>query len=181
MIRPSNSVFPALLALLFLAGARAPMAEDGLAGAGGNQDWRQTFGLFSVAHILTGNPEQFVRTWDLTIDGKGYGAPSAITRDRAISSFIVFRGCSAGTDGNCRLVASYRVTGPGGEAFAAYGPVSIWSRGAVMAQSALQLGDRHITIRFTEQDPAGPYRVTATVKDLNSGYELKVSQHFLLQ
>jgi hypothetical protein len=98
-----------------------------------------------------------------------------IARDRPVFAMLLFSGCRAGADGNCRLSVEFRMKRPDG---APYGQVhrSIAWRGPPAPGRNLQLAEASLGFKLDPPDPLGRYTIAATVTDEIAGQTLQVEQ-----
>lgn len=127
---------------------------------------------FGAQLVLTTDEAVFKRHWIAAAgDPKDYTV-DAVHRGASISAVLIFQGCQPDLQGKCDVVADFSVLAPSGTLIPG-GSASLWSEAPV--PGGLHLGNGSMGVTFDEADPAGHYRIQATVYDRISGKRLSLS------
>lgn len=129
---------------------------------------------FGVMLLLTPDREGFLRAWAGPTPPQ-LPTTSGAARNERVFAAIIFRGCRAGTDGNCNVTADFAIRRPDGTPYGEtmHGP--IWDR-APAPGSNLLLGMTMAGLEVEPQDPLGDYLIRAIVTDHVAGISLEVEQ-----
>ena len=135
---------------------------------------RAAKGRFAVMMIVTPDIEAFWAEWQKPEDPH-LTSTERIARDSPVFAMLVFSGCRAGADGNCRVSAEFRMTGPDGAPYGEPHRGLAWS-GPPAPGRNLQLSEASLGFRLDPPDPLGRYTISATLTDEIAGETLQVEQ-----
>lgn len=126
------------------------------------------------AMFVTPDAEAFWKEWEKP-ETPHVVTTGRIARDKPVFAMLLFTGCRAGPDGNCRLTAKFRMKDPQG---ADYGEPSggLAYSGPPAPGSNLKLSDATLGFRLDPPDPLGTYTIIATLTDEIAGIPLTVEQ-----
>lgn len=116
--------------------------------------------------IIVKDPRAFVEEWEKPEMPKIDIAKEA-TRGPVFGAFVLFAGCKPDAQGVCNAEVDYAVYKPDGSLYAEQKGQPLWKDPAPPVPN-IQLSRAILAIRFEKQDPAGDYKVTAKVSDLNA-------------
>jgi hypothetical protein len=135
---------------------------------------RAAKGDLGVMMMVTPDADAFFAEWQKP-QAPHLATTARIARDRPVFAMVIFSGCRAGGDGNCRLSVEFRMKRPDG---APYGQVhrSIAWRGPPPPGRNLQLAEASLGFKLDPPDPLGRYAIAAIVTDEIAGETLTVEQ-----
>jgi hypothetical protein len=129
---------------------------------------------FGAMMLITPDAAQFRKAWFGPPPPK-LNATTRAYRGKPVHAMIVFSGCRAGPDGNCRVTARFNVTAPNGRPYGKPIPAILWRKAPAPAQK-MQLGEGNLAIRIEPGEPLGVYRLGAVVTDEIAGTSLTIEQ-----
>jgi hypothetical protein len=132
------------------------------------EPWQRSDGEFGALLIVTDEIESFLEAWSKP-PAAGY-APSIKPAERArrggvVTAVVLFSGCAAAEDGNCRCDADLTVLLPDGSVYGEHRGVPVWDSAPPPGHN-LQLSNGRLKFRIEDHDPLGTYRIQALVRDL---------------
>ncbi|MDH7975028.1 hypothetical protein QH494_22830 [Sphingomonas sp. AR_OL41] len=130
-----------------------------------------TQGDFGTLQISTTDPEQLHKDWAQPTEGVRIATQDQATRNQPIFSFIVFRACKAGADGNCHVSVRFETLDPRGKPYDAGGEAPIWDL-PPPPSGRLQLSEGGLGLRIEDGEALGQYRVIARTTDHVAGITL---------
>ena len=101
---------------------------------------------------------------------------SQTLRNKPIFTFVIFKGCSADTSGNCNVTADYETTDPSGKQYDHTRAADIWVGHPPAPNESFQLSVSGYGLRIEDKDPLGVYRVRATITDHVSGVVVRTEE-----
>jgi len=132
------------------------------------------------AHLLiVENPQAFIEEWQKPETPK-INPVSEVKRGVLLGAFVLFAGCKPDTEGRCNSEVDYVVYRPDGNIYAERKEQPLWKDPAPPAQ-IIQLSAAILAIRMEKNDPAGEYKVTARVSDLNAHVSFELETKFRLR
>ena len=156
----------ALLMLLLLGvGAATAQWKKGDERIADSSDRKSVDG-FGGHLIIVKDPRAFIEEWQKPQMPKIDIAKEA-KRGPVFGAFVLFAGCKPDAQGVCNAEVDYAVYKPDGSLYAEQKGQPLWKDEAPPAQN-IQLSRAILAIRFEDKDPAGDYKVTAKVSDLNA-------------
>jgi hypothetical protein len=127
---------------------------------------------FGVHVILVEDPKAFMEIWrkpefpDIkTVKVARGGVP--------IAAFVLFAGCTPGSNGTCDTSVDYIVINPKGNVIGEKKDQILWSE-APPPKENTQAGKASLTFTFNDGNPTGEYTVRAVAKDRNADISLEV-------
>ncbi|HEX8415579.1 MAG TPA: hypothetical protein VF637_17120 [Sphingomicrobium sp.] len=157
--------------LLAAFAAQAPAAQDR------TFQWKQADGSsaparpsqaskdgFGVMLLVTADYEKFLEAWAGPTP-PNLPTTSEVSEGKPVHTMVIFSGCRAAADGNCKVTAEFSIMSPDGSVYD--GPPKkgpIWT-GAPATGYNLQLGDSGLGFRLEPNDRAGVYKIKAVVTD----------------
>ena len=121
-------------------------------------------GAFGAMLILTDDWPAFLKSWQRPTLGFEFRSAHSIGKRQPLTSVIIFTGCQAAADGNCSVVAEFRVLDPAGKTYANMKGLNIWSL-APPPDKILQLSVQSLGVSLDPPDPLGTYVFVARVTD----------------
>jgi hypothetical protein len=172
-------IIPILLALALIPAAPQPAPKAPFVWQDADKPLppspsRSAKGSFAAMMLVTPDADAFIAEW-LKPENPSVSTTERIARDRPVFAMLIVAGCRAGTDGNCRVGAEFRMKRPDG---APYGPVhrAVALNGPPAPEGNLQLSQASLGFKLDPPDPLGRYTITATVTDEIAGEALIVEQ-----
>jgi hypothetical protein len=142
---------------------------------------RKSSGGFGAHLILADRPQAFVQEWRDPLSGKPqlWSATEA-KRGEPLAAFIMFAGCLPDDSGICNAEVDFRIYKPDTSLYAERAGLELWKKAAPPATNT-QLSTANMVIRLQPDDPAGEYKVRASVRDLNRNVNIEVEEKFKVQ
>lgn len=140
---------------------------------------RAARGDFAVMMLVTPDAEAFFAEWQKP-GPPNVATTGRIVRDRPVFAMLVFSGCRAGADGNCRVSAEFRMKRPDGTPYGQVHRGVAWN-GPPPPGRNLQLSMSSLGFKLDPPDPLGRYTITATLTDEIAGEALTVEQQIEAQ
>lgn len=136
---------------------------------------------FGAHLVLADRPQAFIQEWLKPASGKPelWSAAEA-KRGEPLAAFIMFAGCLPDRKGDCQAEVDFRVYRPDGSLYAERTGLELWKKAAPPASNT-QLGAANMLIRIRPDDPAGEYRVKASVRDLNRKVSFEIEEKFTVR
>lgn len=152
---------------------RAEKAEDSTSS--------KSAGGFGAHLILADRPQAFVQEWRNPSSGKPqlWSATEA-KRGEPLAAFIMFAGCLPDSGGVCNAEVDFRIYKPDGSLYAERAGLELWKKAAPPATNT-QLSTANMAVSLQPNDPAGEYKVKASVRDLNRGVSFEIEEKFKVQ
>lgn len=152
----------------------APIADDAA---------RKSSGDFGAQLFLTQDPQGFWEQWDRPPDPKN--PPRIVTADSGcrgdvVMGVVLFSGCKADEEGECRSLVDFKVLRPDGSVYADLPGGELWNRPA-MPTGYLQASVGNVAFRVEPDDPFGTYTIQATARDSVAGLALKLEAPFTVK
>jgi hypothetical protein len=131
-------------------------------------------GTLATTIFVTDDIEGFWKAWE------GPTPPhitttNIITRSRPAFATMVFTGCKPGSDGNCRVTATFTIVAPDGSNYGRHGPMPGWSGPPAPARNMLAI-EGYLGFELEPEDKLGPYVIKGELKDEVAGTSLTVQQ-----
>ena len=142
---------------------------------------RKAVGGFGAHLILADRPQAFVQEWRNPPSGKPqlWFATEA-KRGEPLAAFIIFAGCLPDSGGICNAEVDFRIYKPDGSLYAERAGLELWKKAAPPATNT-QLSTANMVIRLQPNDPAGEYKVKASLRDLNRDVSFEIEEKFKVQ
>jgi len=173
----SNSCALIFLTLMFM-GSPANAWIDGEGKTLKDTADRKSVGNFGVWLLLIDNEEKFDKEW--MIPGTlNVETVKEVKKNSFITTQIIFSGCVADTIGNCHVLVDFYITQPNGKPYADILNQPLWIDRPKPKKGTLQIGEAFIRIRIEAHEPAGTYRIGATIRDINADTVLNLETNFL--
>jgi len=129
---------------------------------------------FGVMQVAASDAAAFIAAWKI-----GNGAKNETTRtiaDKPLFTLLIFRGCKAGPDGKCDIVADFVINRPDGTVNEDNKGVVVWDKAAPADPKKPTIGDGALGYGVDSEGPFGDYRVVATVTDKVAGVSVTTEQ-----
>lgn len=132
-------------------------------------------GNFAIVQIATTDSAALRAEWAKPTPGVKLQTSTRMTRNQAIETFIIFKGCGLDKAGNCNLTVQYEVFNPAGKSLIRV-PGKIWVDRPPPPDLQLQLSASSLGLTLDDSDPLGPYRIQAKVTDHVAKVTLQTEQ-----
>ena len=125
-------------------------------------------GDLHVLQLWSVDQDQFMRQWqqatppNLTTD-------SRTERNRPIFMFLIFGGCRADAQGNCRLTGNIEIRDPDGAIYEAPANAIFWDNQPAPNPQLLTLSPQGLGLRIEDGEKLGVYRIRVSVTDVHAG------------
>jgi len=119
---------------------------------------------FGTQQVSTTEPEALQRAWAQPTPGVQIATQQMATRNQAIFTFMIFRGCKADMEGNCHVTARFEVFDPAGKPYGAPAEGAVWDAPPPPSGN-MQLGNSGFGLRIEDGEQLGKYRVVARTTD----------------
>lgn len=139
---------------------------------------RKAVGGFGGHLLVVEDPHGFIREW-LKPEPPRIKTVSKITPGESLGVLVLFAGCKPDAQGVCQTEVDYAVYKPDGSPYAARKGQTLWKETAP-PPPVIQLGRAILALRMRKGDPAGEYKVKATVRDLNADITFELETKFSL-
>jgi len=133
---------------------------------------------FIAQLVITDNEAKVLKNWNTPSEGVYFPTTDKIERNKIITAFIVFGGCSVDTKGNCDLNMQITVHQPDGSIYSKLPVMEVWSDKPVPPNRSLGLSADYMRVIIEDNEPLGKYRVDTKIIDKNSGVTMLLSSHF---
>ncbi len=166
--RVAKAGFLALAAMVLIVAIGPASAQDAWLRDGKaikDQPNAATSGSFGVMQIATDDPDRLIADWSKPTRGASVKISTQTLRNQSITTFLIFKGCRAGTSGSCNVTADFDVFDPAGKLCGQSKSVEIWVGHPPAQGNNLQLSSAGFELSFDDSDRLGAYRVRATVTD----------------
>jgi len=144
-----------------------------------DSEWRKSDGDFGVALMLTSDPDEFMENWQKDTFGVNMTGATMVERDGVIAGFLIFFGCTQGSDGFCDLEVDYAVEEPDGTLQLEGDFVEMWSQKPSPAQGYIEMSMNNIGFQLTKDAPLGTYTIHAFIRDNVTTKEYTLVREFL--
>ena len=139
---------------------------------------RKAIGDFGAHLIFTDKEEETFRRWNIPSRVVDLDTTDKIKRNELLTVLVIFSGCKADENGNCKVIANYKVLQPDGAVYADLPPMEVWFDKPVPKNKSLEMSAQYLRIRIEPHEPLGKYTVHADVTDMISKCTLKLTSHF---
>lgn len=133
---------------------------------------------FIAQLVITDNEAQVLKNWNTPSKGVYFPTSDTIEKNKIITAFIVFGGCSVDKKGNCDLRMQITVYQPDGSIYSKLPVMEIWSGKPVPPNRSLGLSADYMRVIIENDEPLGKYRIETKIMDENSGVNMLLSSHF---
>ena len=120
---------------------------------------------FIAQLILTTDEEGLLKRWGTPSETVDVTTSSTVERNRPITAFIVFGGCKVDQDGNCNLVAKFKIYQPDGKIYGDVPEMEVWSGKPIPPNHSIQLSVAYLKVTIENGEQLGEYRVESVVTD----------------
>lgn len=170
--RGSMAMLLAVLTILLTANPGGPAKAQDAWTKGPNT---ASSGDFAIVQIATTDSAALQAEWAKPTPGVKLQTSTQMTRNQAIETFIIFKGCGLDKAGNCNLTVQYEVFNPAGKSLIRV-PGMIWVGLPPPPDLQLQLSASSLGLTLDDGDPLGPYRIQARVTDHVAKVTLQTEQ-----
>jgi hypothetical protein len=140
-----------------------------------DNEWRKSIGDFGAQLEFTAKPDELFAAWEKPGDYVQVpGFTDSVHRNETIVGVVFFTGCKPDADGNCNATVDYLILRPDGTVYADLKGGELWKNKRAPSGHEVQLAAQPLGIRIESADPFGSYTVTATIRDINAGLNLKL-------
>lgn len=134
---------------------------------------------FIAQLVITDNEAKVLKNWNTPSEGVHFPTADKIERNKIITAFIVFGGCSVDKQGNCDLKMQITVYQPDGSLYSKLPVMEVWTGKPVPPNRSLGLSADYMRVIIEDDEPLGEYRIETKIMDKNSGVSMLLSSHFL--
>ena len=129
--------------------------------------------------IVTSKSAEVFRAWEHP-DGKKFEVTHVKIANRGefLAAIVLFKDCKADVSGNCNVSLDIAAFDPSGKVYGEMLGKELWRGKAAPRSGHTQLGVDYMGLVIEPNDPAGTYKVTVKLTDLNANTELNVSTQF---
>ena len=121
-------------------------------------------GDFGTLQLSTVDPNRLHADWATPTPGVEIQTQTTAMRNQRIFTFIVFRGCQAGPDGNCNVTARFEIFDPAGKPYGDPNSGPIW-KSLPAPPGNLQLGMSATGLMVENGELLGDYTVRISTTD----------------
>ena len=138
----------------------------------------KSIGDFGTQLVITDNEALALKNWNTPSQTVHIPSTNVIERNKIITAFIVFSGCSVDKAGNCDLKMQFTVYKPNGTIYSKLPIMEIWSGKPVPPGRSLGLSLEYMRVIIEAKDPLGKYKITANIIDKISGNNMLLTKYF---
>jgi len=132
-----------------------------------------------IAHqIITDNEAEALKNWETPSETVYLPTAEQIERNKIITAFIVFAGCSVDTKGHCDLRMQITVYQPDGAIYANIPIAEVWAGKPPLPNNNLGLSVDYLRIRIEPDEQLGKYQIDTKVVDKISGNNMLLTSYF---
>jgi hypothetical protein len=144
-------------------------------------DWMKSEHGFGATLVFTDKPQRLLDNWAKPTPGVETPEAKTAPREKPCGIFIMFAGCGADKEGMADVVADLKVFAPDGKLYGEEKDVEIWQKKPAPSRKQIELGVGYMGIVIETKDPAGEYKVRATVRDRVKGVTVELKRTFSVQ
>ena len=128
--------------------------------------------------VITDNEAQVLKNWGTPSQSVYFPTADKIERNKIITAFIVFGGCSVDSSGNCDLRMQITVYQPDGKIYSQLPVMEVWSGKPVPPNRSLGLSVEYMRVLIEPGEQLGKYKIDTKVIDKISGNSMMLKSHF---
>jgi hypothetical protein len=142
-------------------------------------DASKSVGTFAAQMVLVADERELLKNWRTPSESVDVHTIDKVATNGLINAFVVFGGCKADTDGNCRVVMRFRVLKPDGGVYAETPEMEVWTDKPAPPGHSIELSVDYLKIRIEPTDQVGRYIIQTQVKDENAATEIQLKSPFV--
>ena len=143
-----------------------------------DSDHMKSVGNLIARQVITDNEAQALKNWGTPSESVYFLTADKIERNKIITAFIVFGGCSADDKGLCDLRMQITVYQPDGKIYSKLPVMEVWSNKPVPPNRTLGLSVGYMRVLIEDGEQLGKYKVATKVMDKVSGNSMLLTSYF---
>lgn len=143
-----------------------------------DSDNMKSVGKLIAQQIITDNEAKALKNWETPSETVYLPTTEQIERNKILTAFIVFAGCSVDAKGNCDLRMQITIYRPDGDIYANLPVMEVWSEKAPMPNNNLGLSVDYMRIIIEPNEQLGKYQIDTKVMDKISGDSMLLTSYF---
>ena len=144
-----------------------------------NSESSKSVGRFAAQIVLVADERELVQNWRIPSEAVDVHTTNTVPPNGFINAFVVFGGCKANADGNCRVVMRFRVLKPDGGVYAETPQMEVWTDKPAPPGRSVELSVDYLKIRIEPNDLLGKYVIQTHVTDENAATEIELKAPFV--
>jgi len=128
--------------------------------------------------VITDNEAEVLKNWGTPSESVFFPTADKIERNKIITAFVVFGGCTVDANGNCDLKMQITVYQPDGTVYSKLPIMEVWSGKPVPPNRSLGLSVDYMRIIIEPGEQLGRYKVDTKVIDKISGKSMVLTSQF---
>jgi len=133
---------------------------------------------FIAQLVITDNEKQVLKNWGTPSESVYFPTADKIEKNKIITAFVVFGGCTVDTDGNCDLRMQITVYQPDGKVYSKLPIMEVWSGKPVPPNKSLGLSVNYMRVIIEQHEQLGRYKVETKVMDKVSKKDMLLTAYF---
>lgn len=133
--------------------------------------WKRQAGNLGGSLLLVPDWDAFLGEWQKDTPGVELTTTQTVRKGRKIAAVVMFAGCAPDAKGQCRSTVRFTICRPDGKQDA-HPADELWTGKPAPAPGAIELSMTNMILSFADSDPAGTYRIQATLHDELAGRDL---------
>lgn len=133
--------------------------------------WKRHSGNLGGGLLLVPDWDVFLREWQKNTPGVELTTTQAVRKGQKIAAVVMFSGCKPDASGQCRSTVRFTICRPDGKQDA-HPADELWTGKPAPAPGVIELSMTNMILSFADSDPAGTYRIQATLRDELAGRDL---------
>lgn len=144
------------------------------------QEWRSSDGEFMAMVFLSDNPEEIYSDWENGPANKvKFSELPKIANGKAFEAIVIFTGCTSDINGNCNVVANWKIETLAGDSLDEVSETPLWVNRKAPISGQLQISEKGLGIVASKEDKG--YLINVQVKDLVSGRSVNLIQKTIVE
>jgi hypothetical protein len=140
-----------------------------------SQEWRATDGNFMAMVFLSDKPKEVYSAWENGPANKvKVSALPLVANGTPIEAIVLFSGCASDKNGNCNVVANWKIENSNGEVLGNVSSAPLWVNRTAPIPGQLQISEKGVGLVADINDKG--YLIKAEVKDLIGGHSVTIEQ-----
>jgi len=128
--------------------------------------------------VVTDKEAEALKNWGTPSQTVYFPTADTIERNKIITAFVVFAGCSVDAENNCNLVMQITIIQPDGAIYSKLPIAEVWSDKPAPRGKNLGLGVDYMRIIIEPDELLGKYKIIANIMDKISGDSLVLTSTF---
>jgi hypothetical protein len=143
-----------------------------------DSDHMKSTGDFVAQLVITDDERQVLKNWGTPSQSVYFPTADKIERNKIITAFIVFGGCSVDANDNCDLRMQITVYQPDSTVYAKLPIMEVWSGKPVPPNKSLGLSAEYMRVMIEPGELLGKYKIDTIVMDKISGKNIVLTSYF---